>query len=266
MAQQLDVNKMFNEIRETYASDPRNKTFNSLVYGHPGTGKTFSLRTARKPVLIHSFDPGGTESVSDEINKGTILADTRFEGDMHPSTFRRWEQEFNRLQKNGVFEHVGTYVLDSITSWCDVLLAEIMRREGVNDIVPRLRDYMIQIKTAADYMKEMTILPCDFIAIGHIDVQKDEVSGRTITTLMTTGKLKTKLPLLFDEVYVADTKQKSDGIKYFFLTQNDGRYKARSRMAKEGNGIKPNMPQDYKNILSEAGYDTSDKPLHISED
>lgn len=263
MKNRLDIQEEFSDIRKRYAEDPRNTTFNGLIYGHPGTGKTNSLRTARKPILVHSFDPGGTETISDEIEKGNILADTRFEQDdpNNPTAFNLWEEEFERLKAGGFFPHIGTFVIDSITSWCDALMNEIHRREGRIGKSPRLRDYQIQIKTARDYMKEMTTLPCDFIAIGHIETDKDEVTGEIKSVLMVTGKLKTKLPLLFSEVYVADTKETSKGINYFFHTQNNGIYKARSRFDKEGNNIEPKMPQDYKNILQEAGYDVSDKEL-----
>jgi len=39
------------------------------------------LKTCRLPVLIHSFDPGGSDVLKKEIADGKILVDNRFETD-----------------------------------------------------------------------------------------------------------------------------------------------------------------------------------------
>jgi hypothetical protein len=77
----------------------KNKSFNALIYGSMGSGKTNITRTCRGPVLIHSFDPGGTKTVRDEIEKGKIYADTRFEIEdpFKPTAFVLWDKTYHRL-------------------------------------------------------------------------------------------------------------------------------------------------------------------------
>jgi len=263
----LDVEAEFNEIRQRYQEDTRNESFNLLLYGDYGTGKTYSLRTARMPVLIHSFDPGGTDSVLDLIESGEVIADTRFEVEDadNPSAYKKWEKEYQQLKRKGFFEHIGTYVIDSATMWADALMNQVLKSNNRAGGKPQLQDYLVQIGTAKDAVVDATGLPCDFILTGHIDIDKDEVSGRMRSTLMITGKLKTKLPLLFNEVWVAQANQTSGGINYTFLTQADGLYQARSRLAATAD-LDKNEDQNIRKILEKAGRDTSSKDLHLPED
>ena len=68
-------------VRKFYAGDPLQKRFSALVTGETNAGKTFLLRTARRPVHIDSFDPGGTKGLRDLIASGDVVADTRYEDD-----------------------------------------------------------------------------------------------------------------------------------------------------------------------------------------
>lgn len=249
------------KVRDIYAADSRSQSFNALVYGDFGTGKTFSLRTARQPVYIYSFDQGGTKSLKSEIEKGGVIPDTRFEHDQpdKPFAYKDWEREFDRLRKTDFFDNIGTLVLDSLTSWADSIMSEILRRDGRAGSTPHLRDYQVQMLTIRDVIQLMNGLPCDFIAIGHMHTEKDEQTGKVETGPMVTGKLSKKLPSYFDEVYVALSRGKGDNVTYQFLTVNDGYYKARSRLASNGK-IPARVDQDFKKILKLADYSTDDKP------
>jgi hypothetical protein len=72
--------------------------------------------------------------------------------------------------------------------------------------------------------------------------------------------LKYRIPILFDEIYYACTKESSAGVKYFFLTRATGLYKARTRLGK-GGLFETYEEQDIKALLKKAGYDTSDKQI-----
>ena len=55
----LDARKQAAELAEKYKNDRKQRSFNLLLLGEMGSGKTFLIRTARKPVHIDSFDPVG---------------------------------------------------------------------------------------------------------------------------------------------------------------------------------------------------------------
>lgn len=270
----LNVEDEFLKIRDRYKEESSKRGFNALVYGDFGTGKTYSLHTAPKPVLVHSFDPGGSRTLREWVGKGEVLVDDRFEreepGD--PQAYREWEEEFARLRNIGFFNHVGTYVIDSLTTMSEALMNAVMkgnkkqksRNQEIETYIPQLNDYQVQQYTIRDFLNIMCGLPCNFICTGHIDRSKDEVSGKMISTPMITGKLAQKIPMLFDEVYVTQTKQTSEGTEYYFLTESDGLYQARSRLAASGK-IKKNERPDFKYILDKVNFDYIERDLHLQD-
>jgi len=68
-------------VRDYYQGDPLQKRFSALITGETNAGKTYILRTARRPIHIDSFDPGGTKCLSDLIASGDVIADTTWEND-----------------------------------------------------------------------------------------------------------------------------------------------------------------------------------------
>lgn len=272
---ELEIKKEAEKIHERYKSDPRSTTFNAIIYGDLGTGKTYSLRTARKPVLIHSFDPGGTMVLSDLIDKGEVLADTRFEVEdpNQPSSFREWDEVYHDLKRKDFFSHIGTFVIDSATTWAQCAMYQILRMQGRAGTVkkgagqkgtgfygvPHEQDWLPQMAMLEKAIRDMTSLPCDCILTGHDDSDKDNVTGKMFIHLMITGKLQKRIPLLFGEIYHADTMETSAGLQYRFLTRKTGLYQARTRLGKGGE-LDLFEEQDFKNILQKVGIPTDDKP------
>lgn len=75
-----------------------------------------------------------------------------------------------------------------------------------------------------------------------------------------TGKLKVRIPLLFDEIYITVAKEGSKGTVHSFLTAPDGQYFGRTRLGENGLFELYEKP-DIKYLLRKAGEDDSDKPF-----
>ena len=257
----IDIKKEFEDIRKMYSDHAQQKSFNALVYGDFGTGKTAIATTCRFPVHIDSFDPGGVKTVRDEIKKGMILADVRFEVEdpMNPTAFALWDKEYHRRKRDGYFEQIGTYFLDSATTWASAAMNVILKKASRLGGPPFQQDYLPAMSMIENAIKDMTTLPCDVILTAHLDVDKDEATGRMFVGPLFVGKLKQRIPLLFDELYCAQTKNTASGVVYSLLTRSDGIFKARTRLGK-GGIFEANEKPDIKALLKKAGYPTEDKP------
>lgn len=255
-------------VREMYANDAKQKSFNALILGELGTGKTFIAQTARKPVHIDSFDPGGSKSLQDLIEdgtmeKGAIYVDTRYESEdrLNPSMYQLWKTEFERRRAMGYFERFGTYMIDSSTSWAEVIMNRILQKAGIPGQAPRFtKDYTPQKIEIFNVLSLCLDLSCDFILTGHLEQYEDAVDKTIRYRYMVTGKGTIIIPTKFDEIYVMVPKETSEGVTYRLLTKNTGTYTARSRLSK-GGLLETYEKPDIKEILRKTGMDTSDKPL-----
>lgn len=255
----VDIQSEFASMRAKYKANTAAVKPNFLITGDMGTGKTKLLGTAPKPIVVHSFDPGGTLSLTKEIEAGYVIPE-QFEKDdaRSPVVFREWTQNFNRKADSGFFNQIGTYAIDSATMWSDAMMNEWLKSQGRPGSIPQLQDYLRLMLDITNTLKIFASLPCYCILTAHIEVEKDEVTGRMKTFPMIVGKaLKVKIPLLFDEVYVAEAKGTSTGTEFSLLTKPDGIYQARSRIG--AGRFETHEKPDIKALLAKAGLDASDK-------
>lgn len=258
----LDIKAEIGKIRETYNSDPLQKTFNVLVTSESGCGKTFMARTCPFPVHIDSFDPGGTKNLRKWIDSGDIVVDARYESEdpNNPKAFALWKSEFEKRVRNGYFDHFATYMLDSVTTWSDAIMYWVMQKDGLAGQAPRYtKDYTPQKIEIRNYLKAILNLPCNSIVTGHLRAIEDQVTKAVTYRFLTTGQGMQTIPLLFDELYVLVTKKTGQEIKYQLLTQPTGVYLCRSRLAGDGKLSAIEEP-NIKALMQKAGVPLNDKP------
>ena len=259
-----------NKVRDYYSSDVLQQRFSALVTGESGSGKTFLLRTCRKPIHVDSFDPGGTKCLRDLISKGDIIADTRWENEdpLHPTKFTEWKRVTTQRLQSGYFKYFGTYCLDSATTWAEAVMNCQLSNVSHPGEAPKWnRDYTPQKVAMINYIKLLMSLPCDFILTGHLDA-KEEVIGQTKTgepikdtkyRFLTTGRAAVTIPLQFDELYVLLSTTTSSGLKRYLVTEAQGKYIARSRL-KAGGKLNVKEEPNIKGILTKIGLNWKDKP------
>jgi hypothetical protein len=264
----LMIKKQAEEIKKMYDSDPRNMTFNGIIFGSLKVGKTSLLRTCPKPVLIHSFDPNGTLVLRDLIEKGEILADTRYEKEdpYNPKACALWEKNFNDLYRKNFFKHVGTFAIDSMTSWNSAVMFEVIKRASLKKKnrevggAPQQQDWMICMSFIENYIRKFLSLPCHCILLGHADQPKNE-DGANVGDLgiMTIGKLRERIPALFSEIYYLRMKDYKTETRELLVKPTYG-IQVGSRLG-FGGKLDKTEPPDIKKIMAKCGLDASNKPL-----
>jgi hypothetical protein len=269
MSSLLEVKKRAEDIKRLYGENPTTDCYNAIIHGKPKAGKTYILKTVRMPCLIHSFDPGGADVLKDEIASGKILVDNRFENEdpLAPHVFREWQDEFSSLIKMGFFNHLGTFVIDSMTTWAQVIMYEVIR-QAVKQFPnkrkigtqPYEQDWLPQMQYIENYMRKFLALPCDCILLGHSELPMDRDNNIIGDLgLMITGKLKTRIPALFSEIYHIRIKNYKTGEREL-LTQPEYQVMAGTRIG-GGNKLDKIEEPNIKKILKKVGMDYSDKPL-----
>ena len=266
------MKKELAKVKEYYEGDHYQKRFSALVTGETNAGKTFLLRTARRPIHIDSFDPGGTKCLRDLIKSGDVVADTQWEADdpFSPTTFARWMKTVDIRFQIGYFKQFGTYCLDSATTFGDAVMNyQLANKSRAGEAPQHRHDYNPQKVYMVNYIKKLMRLPCDFIMTGHLREIKKLVRIDTKTGIateeikyrfLTTGQAVVTIPLLFDEIYVIIGKDgRGCDPKREMLIDSLGEYVARSRLKSNGLLSATELP-NIKALLKKIGMDWRDKP------
>lgn len=265
-------------VRDYYRGDSRQKRQTFLICGFKGSGKTSVARTCRKPIHIDSFDPGGTTVISDMIESGDVIADVRFEDDdpLNPDRFAIWMKSIDKRINIGYFDKFGTYMLDSSTTWGNSIMYYQLASHNDAGNIPTWKegDYVEQKNLMQNYIKKLMRLPCDVIVTAHLDERQELISYdkptgikrfKTTYRFFTVGKAVITIPILFDEFYVLQTEESSEGNKRIFLLDGQGKYQASSRLRREGR-LDITEPANIKAILKKIGLSTEDKPRLVIPD
>lgn len=247
-----------------------------MFYGDWGTWKTTLASTMPRPILMQTFDPGGDKifHVQKGVEKDEIIVDKRFQEREFMNSeqrFKEWNTDYRKMKNEGVFDQIGTYVLDSLTTFqrfvIDATIAGNKKNKKISKYmpvkVPQMRDYNVQHAAIEYAISDMLELPCHVMIIAHAEEGRDDDSNLSYCRPLITGaKLRSQLPMLFDEIYISVDERK--GVE--LLTSPKNYYKARSRINKFSPKIKDSYliknPEDFsfsRDILFPAGYCSEDE-------
>lgn len=269
-----DPMKELKRVTNYYDQDPLQKRFSAIVTGETNAGKTYLLRSARFPIHIDSFDPGGTKCLTDLIRSeknpnGQIVADTSWETEdpFSPKAFAEWKKVTNIRLNVGYFNMFGTYCLDSLTMFAKAVMNYQLASDDRAGEVPRFNwDYNPQKNEIENFIRKLMNLSCDFIIMGHLqEIEKllaiDPKTGIKRTDikyrLYITGQSVITIPLLFDELYTIIGK--GNPPKREMLIDSLGTYIARSRLKQNGK-LDASEEPNIRKILKKAGFASEDKP------
>ena len=264
----LDIVAEVAKLNAYYKEKRGAERYRALVYGDKGSGKTTLYSTARFPVHLDCFDPGGSQVIAEEIERGLIVVDTRWETDdpTNPHVFAEWDKEFHRRKKEGYFAQFATYGLDSLTTFSQIIMSYVLKKQGHAGGIPQTgagaeNDYVHQMLYLENSLSGIFSIPCDLIVTAHPEADKDEASGSMFVGPMITGKAKIRIPLLFDEMYYLRVEDVKDGgTKWLLQTKPSKIFKASSRLARRGKFEKFEEP-NIKALLKKAGLTCEDMPI-----
>lgn len=255
------------DLLQAYQDDPSQSKVHCLIVGDKNVGKTSILKTAPKPVLIFSFDPGGTIVLIKEKECGDIIV-INCENDnvQNPVAYMKFQNEFNRLGNADFYNDIATVVIDPVTSFNDCAIWQVRKKEG--KIMPAMdvmstdktsmayRDWDTMLSMYAMWARRFSALPCHTFWMGHILRDFDDVRKTHIIKLMITGQAKDRVMNLIPDLWFMKISAK--GERYLLMDYEDG-CPAGTKIGSEGRFEKHEKP-DIKYLLKKAGLDYEDRP------
>jgi len=269
---------------ETLRSMYRTETayLRALIIGDKGVGKTHLLKTARRPVLHFCFDPDGEQTLFEDGPDGTaqcppwlfpltsyskVNVSTEPDGRNGQLAMQLFANDMNALRKSGTFSKMGTVCLDSLTLFGDAVLGktlvEARQANPKHGKVMEIQDWGTFLNECQFWLKTLLALPTDVIILGHIQEDKDDVTGQIIRNVMLPGSGSQRTPILLSEVYYM-LMEKAQGQanmppKRVLLTGQDSYYKASTRLGRDGKFAAREEP-DLLALRRKAGLSTEHLP------
>ena len=228
-----------------------------LVYGDSGNGKTVFATSFPSPMKVFDFDGKIMSAVSywgqkDATRLTQIDVEDLQSMNAHPEQYSKFYTLLSQLEsqaKAGNFPW-KTVVLDSLTTWCDALMREIVRQnpgiKGAAPGLPGLQHYGLFGSKFREQLSRLLALPCNIVVTAHIDITKDENTGEILRRPLVIGKNASYLPIIFGEVYRAFAETKDGKTEYWAQTQASGSWIARSQIP----GLAPKIPLTYQSLVN----------------
>jgi len=208
-----------------------------FILGPTGSGKTTQFLTLPGRKFMYLFDPNAVNSIAGhDVDFEQFLPDRlnlavsslkKGLGD-RPSravtnnAYIEWERDFEKRLSEGFFNTYDAIAFDSCTTLLDMIMDRVLTINGRPGQWPNQDDYGPQMNTFTNIVRTATSLGKTVWFTGHVEPRKDEITGRLFNSPLLTGRLKSKLPLLFSDIYIAEATSDREGrVKYTLQTVPD---------------------------------------------
>lgn len=238
-----------------------------LVLGETGSGKTTQLLTLPGRKFAYLFDPNAILSLQghdidyeewlpDRLNlsvkslkKDTGDKNTSFKNDL----YGEWEKDFDKKISTGFFDEFDVVAMDSATTLLDLIMDRVLTVNGRAGSWPQQDDYGPQMLVFINICRTLTAMNKTLYMTGHLETKQDELTKRIFRGPMMTGRLKTKIPLLFSDVFVSEVDNDGRGnVTHKFMTKPD-RTTTSVRTSFKGLDVYENMTLDFSKPLEGQG-------------
>jgi hypothetical protein len=196
-----------------------------FVLGDTGSGKTTQCLTLTGRKFAYLFDPNAIlslkgydveyeEFLPDKLNL-SVRSLSKDKGDKTTShlidLYVQWEKDFQKKLESGFFDSYDIVILDSITTFLDMIMDRVLTINGRSGNWPQQDDYGPQMLVFTNVMRNLMALDKIIYVTGHMETKQDELTKRIFRTPMMTGRLKTKIPLLFSDIFVCEAENDGKG-------------------------------------------------------
>lgn len=208
-----------------------------LLVGSTGGGKTTQIATLPGRTFAYLFDPSALSTLRgfdveyetffpekvnlniQSLSKGK--KDTALGKEDASEVYREWEEDFEKKLASNYFDAFDNIAFDSFTTFSDIVMDRILYINGRPGHFPQQDDWTAQMASITNVVRTLVGMNKVLLFTAHDEFKQDEASKRMQNTLMLTGRLKVKLPLLFSEIYHMDSNCTAEKINYTAQTRAD---------------------------------------------
>ena len=269
----LKAHSQLADLQTRFIKEDTFRFWKGIIMGKEKSGKTMSLLTAPRPLLVLNFDPDGLATIDKELRdpKAKVYG-VDFSGDdiMHPSKYMEFIKAFEEMEYKGIFKGVATVALDSLTSLAQAMLNEIVNsavrkkpESRVDGFVPDKPDYNKQKLLLIRLASKLMSLRCHSVVLGHLLTEFDN-EGRPYFSLLLGPKAGANALPLFSEVYIAEKKVRwesksgKERLDYYWQTEVDSAGKNAGSRRNRGNIVPSEVPQDFRDLFKKLNLKSED--------
>lgn len=208
-----------------------------LLLGDTGSGKTTQFLTLPGRKFIYLFDPNAILSLRgfdveyeefypDRLNLSVKSLSKDKGGDKttdHKNDlYRMWEQDFDDKMASGFFDDFDVIGIDSATTLLDLIMDRVLTINGRSGTWPQQDDYGPQMMVFTNVARTLMSMDKIIFMTGHMETKQDELTKRILRQPMMTGRLRTKIPLLFSDIFITEVESDGKGnVKHKIQTTPD---------------------------------------------
>lgn len=239
-----------------------------LVLGDTGSGKTTQMLTLPGKTFAYLFDSNALlslrghdvdyeEFLPDQLNLSVKSLSKDKGGDKttnHANTvYTAWEKDFNEKMEDGFFDDYDNIGFDSATTFLDLIMDRILTINGRAGQWPQQDDYGPQMVAFTNVVRTLTSLGKTLYMTGHLEVRQAEGSAKMLRQPMMTGRLRTKIPLLFSDIFIAEVSNDGKGAISHTMQTVPDRVTTTVRTSFKGLDPTEDVSLDFKKPLTEQG-------------
>lgn len=239
-----------------------------LILGDTGSGKSTQILSLPGKKFAYLFDPNALlslrgqdidyeEFLPDRINLNIKSLSAKVTGDnvtQHKNTlYLEWQKDFEDKMNNGFFNPYDVIGFDSATTFLDIVMDRILTINGRPGQWPQQDDYGPQMINFTNVVRTLMAMGKTIYMTGHLEMRQDDLTKRIYRQPMMTGRLRSKIPLLFSDVLVSSvaTDQKGE-VRYQLQTVPD-RTNTTIRTSLRGLDTFEDVTLDFKKELTDQG-------------
>lgn len=231
------------------AKDAHNTAHRFLLLGDTGGGKTAQLLTIPGRKFAYLFDSNALptlrghdldyeEWLPDQISLAVKSLSSKNPGDQSKvaksDMYLNWEKSFDDKVKSGFFEPYDVIAVDSATTLLDLIMDRVLTINGRFGQWPQQDDYGPQMMTFTSICRTLVSMGKTIFMTGHLDVRQDELTKKIFRRPMMTGRLQTKIPLLFSDIFYCDADTDNEGHSVYRLQTKPDRINTTIRTSIRG--------------------------------